>query len=227
MRTPLPATLLSATLACLLAMPAAAQDAAPPEMSAEMQAMMEAWRKSATPGPEHARLVEQFAGTWRADQKMWMEPGAEPMSQTATAVSTGILGGRQVRMTYHGTFMGQPFEGIAHTGFDNVTGTYTNSWIDNMSTGTFNSTGTYDAATRTYAFTGSMPDPMADGAPVPIREVIRVEGNDRHVMEMYETREGQETRTMEITFTRTGPAPAPGEDVEIEIETRVETPPAD
>jgi hypothetical protein len=222
-------TLLSATLAgCLLAAPAAfAQDAAPPDMSAEMKAMLEAWQKTASPGAEHARLVDQFAGTWRAEQKMWMEPGGEPMVQTATAVSTGILGGRQVRMTYHGTFMGQPFEGIAHTGFDNVTGQYTNSWIDNMSTGTFNSTGTYDAATRTYTFTGTMPDPMADGAPVPIREVLRVESNDRHVMEMYETRDGEALRTMEITFTRTGPAPAPGDDVKVEIETRVETAPED
>jgi hypothetical protein len=222
-------TILSTTLAaCLLAAPAAfAQDAAPPEMSAEMQAMMEAWQKSATPGPEHARLVEQFAGTWNAEQTMWMEPGTEPMVQSATAVGAGILGGRQVRMTYQGSFMGQPFEGIAHTGYDNVTGRYTSSWMDNMSTGTFNSTGSYDAATRTYTFTGSMPDPMADGAPVPIRETIRIDSGDRHVMEMFETRDGAEMRTMEIVFTRTGPAPMPAGDVDVEVETRVETAPED
>ena len=33
--------------------------------------------------------------------------------------------------------MGMPFEGIGRTGYDNVTGKYWSTWIDNMSTGCY------------------------------------------------------------------------------------------
>ena len=58
------------------------------------------------------------AGTWDTTMKLWMEPGAEPMVSTGTSTNTMILGGRQLKMEYSGTFMDMPFMGIGFTGFD-------------------------------------------------------------------------------------------------------------
>lgn len=183
--------------------PAAGQEA--PAMNAEQQAMMAAWTKAATPGPQHQQLVEHFSGTWTTKQTMWMDPSAPPMVETGQSVDTAVLGGRHVQTMFTGQVMGQPFEGRGLTGYDNVTGKYTSSWADNMSTGQMLMRGDYDAATKTYTFRGDMPDPMKNGAATPIRQVIRITDRDHHVFEMHETRDGKESRTMQIEYTRAAP----------------------
>lgn len=199
-------TIRTTILACALGagatvLPAAhAQDT--PPMTPEQQAMMAAWEQAATPGPEHARLVEQFAGTWDTTISMWMDPAGEPMVERGTSANTAVLGGRHVRMEYSGPFMGQTFEGLGYSGYDNVTGKYHSTWLDNMSTGRHVADGDYDPATRTYTYTGQMHDPMRPEAAVPVRETVQVLDADHHVMEMFETRDGQEARTMRIEFRR-------------------------
>src|SRR3546814_5490580 len=95
--------ILHAALACALlscAAAAAAQEEPArqpaPQASAtpdaEQQAMMAAWQKAATPGPQHAQLAEHFAGTWDTKQTMWMDPSAPPMVETGKSVDTVVLG---------------------------------------------------------------------------------------------------------------------------------------
>ena len=197
--------LRTALLSVLLCAPiASAQDAehAAHQMSPEVQAMMAPWEKAMTPGEQHARLAEHFEGTWDTKMSLWMAPGAEPMVSTGTSTNTMILGGRQLKMEFSGTFMDMPFMGIGFTGYDNVRGVYTGSWTDNMTTGTMISTGSYDPATATYTFKSEMPDPMHGGALVPIRETVRIVDEDHHVMEMFETRDGNEVRTMVLEYTK-------------------------
>ncbi|HZH44029.1 MAG TPA: DUF1579 domain-containing protein [Lysobacter sp.] len=197
------APLVVSTLAlALIALPLAAQQQDKPAMPPEMKAMMEAWEKASTPGPQHRQLAEHFAGTWTTKQTMWMDPSAPPMTETGKAVSTAIMGGRHIRMEFTSQWMGQPFEGVALTSYDNVRGKYVGHWIDSMSTGQFMAEGEYDAKTRSYTFTGSMPDPMHPGKTTPVREVIRIVDADRHVMEWYETHDGKERKSMEIEYTR-------------------------
>lgn len=204
---------LHATLACALlsfAATAAAQEEqaqaeAPPAAapaSPDQQAMMDAWVKAATPGPQHAQLAEHFVGTWNTKQTMWMDPSAPPMVETGKSVDTAVLGGRQIQTQFTSQFMGQPFTGIGLTGYDNVRGKYTASWVDNMSTGLMTSEGDYDPATKTYTFIGTMADPMHDGAPITVRETVRIIDADHHVMEMFEPRDGEQVRTMQIEYTR-------------------------
>src|SRR3546814_7788251 len=71
-----------------------------------------------------------------------------------------------------------------------------------MSTGLMTSEGDYDPATKTYTFVAEMADPMNDGAPIAIRETVRIIDADHHVMEMFETHDGQDVRTMQIEYTR-------------------------
>lgn len=206
MRHALRAALLG--LAISISLPLAAQEAgtdkpaaAQPQMTPEMQKMMEAWQKASTPGPQHKQLVEHFVGTWNTKQTMWMDPSAPPTTETGKDVST-LFGDRHVRTEFNSQFMGQPFTGVAMTSYDNVTGKYIGSWIDSMSTGQFMAEGDYDPATKSYTFRGEMADPMKAGAKIPVREVIRIVDKDNHVMEWYETRDGKEQKTMEIVYTR-------------------------
>lgn len=197
----LPLSLAIATVA-IVATAQETKQATRPEMSAEHKAMMEAWQKAATPGDRHKQLASQFEGTWDAKMTMWMDPSAPPAVETGKSVNTTVLGGRQLRMDYSGQFMGQPFQGVGYSGYDNVKRKYVSSWMDNMSTGLFVAEGDYDPASRTYTYRAQMPDPMRGGAMVPIRQVVRVVDNDHHVFEMHETRDGKEARTMQIEYTR-------------------------
>lgn len=172
------------------------------KMSPEMQAMMDAWQKASTPGAQHKQLSDQFVGTWDTTMTAWMDPSAPPMTETGKQVNTAVLGGRQVRMDFNGQFMGQPFEGVGYSGYDNVRGKYIGSWTDNMSTGVMMSSGDYDAATKTYTFRAEMPDMMKPGATIPIRETLRMIDADHHVMEMYELRDGKEVKTMMLEYSR-------------------------
>lgn len=192
----------SIVLLSLLVTPAFADDKAPPEMNAEMQAMMAAWEKAGAPGPQHAQLAEQFFGTWNTKQSMWMDPAGEPSQDTGKATSTAIFGGRQVRMDFEGNAMGDTFSGVGYTGYDNVTGRYHSTWTDSMSTGMMLMHGDYDVATKTYTFRGEMADPMKPGAKTPLRNVIRIVDADHHVFEMHETHDGKEARTMMIEYAR-------------------------
>lgn len=189
-------------LAALLCAPAAFAQDAPPPMSPEQQAMMQAWEQASIPGAQHQQLAEHFVGTWDTTMTFWMDPSAPPMVETGTTVNTAVLGGRQIHMTFDGQFMGEAFEGVGYAGYDNVRGTYTNLWMDNMSTGIMLSDGEYDAATGTYTLHGAMADPMNPGTMTPIRETVRIVDADHHVMEMFEPRDGEDTMTMRIEYAR-------------------------
>ncbi|GAA5068489.1 DUF1579 domain-containing protein [Lysobacter panacisoli] len=191
-------------LALLVALPLAAKEpktAKPPQLTAEQQAMMQAWENAGKPGEQHKQLAA-MVGNWTTKQTMWMDPKTPPMVQSGSATNTLVLGGRHVRMDYHGQWMGQPFDGLGYTGYDNVTGKYYSSWMDSGSTGLFVSHGDYNPATHSYTFTGEMADPASGGAKIPVRQVVRIVDNDHHVFDMYETRGGKEAQTMKIEYTR-------------------------
>lgn len=198
-------TLAGALLAASLALPAAAQEpAAAPQMSAEQKAMMEAWEKASTPGEPHKRLISQFEGTWDTKMTAWMAPSAPPMVEAGKSVHTPVFGGRQLRMDYASAFMGQPYDGVGYSGYDNVKGKYVSSWMDSLSTGLFVSEGDYDDASKTYTYRAQMADPMKPGTQVATRTVLRMVDQDHAVFEMHETRDGKEAKTMQIEYTRAG-----------------------
>ena len=61
-------------------------------MSTDAQKMAEACAAAASMGPEHQSLA-RFEGTWRAEVKLWMQPGAEPQVSQGTMTNTLVLGG--------------------------------------------------------------------------------------------------------------------------------------
>lgn len=171
------------------------------EMTPEQQAQMEAWMKAATPGEEHAHLAE-MAGDWNLTVKMWEAPGAEPTVSEATASSELIMGGRYLRETVNGNMMGMPFVGESLTGYDNVTGKYWSTWIDNMSTGMMSSRGSWDEEAGGLVMKGEYADPMT-GEMSKSKSIGKKVSDDEWVFEMWgEGPEGEMMKMMEITYER-------------------------
>lgn len=178
---------------------AGAQDQ--PAMSPEQAAMMAAWQKAMTPGPQHVMLAK-MAGEFTLEVKSTMAPGAEPEVSSAHSSRRMILGGRYLEETVSGSTMGQEFEGRALTGFDNTSGTWFSTWVDSMSTGIMTSAGEWDLGTGVGTFHGEFNDPMT-GQVQKSRTVIHLLEGGNEKMEMYMLTDSGEFKSMEILYTRT------------------------
>ncbi len=169
-----------------------------PEMSEEEQAMMQAWQESMQTGPEHEWLAAR-AGEYDTEIKTWMDPSGEPEVSQGTSTMEMIMGGRILKEDFTGSFMGNEFHGIGYNGYDNVTGRYWGTWVDNMSTGFGSSWGERDG--DTMKMKSKFPDPMS-GEMKTSRFVITWGDDGNAVMEAFEEHGGEEVRTMQITYTK-------------------------
>ncbi|MCB9047292.1 MAG: DUF1579 domain-containing protein [Chitinophagales bacterium] len=161
---------------------------------------MKAWMDYATPGAMH-KMLGKYNGFWEASTKMWMAPGTPAMESTANVTNDMYMADHYQKSIFSGDFQGMPFQGESMTGYDNVKKVFMNTWIDNMSTGVMYSEGTWNEATKSIEFKGMATDPMA-GKQLPFREVVTYTSNDSYKMEMYNTMNGKEFKSMEVVFTR-------------------------
>ena len=179
-------------LAGLFAAPAGADDKTNP---------LEAYEKAARPGPQH-KALEALAGDWTFTSKFWLEPGKEPVSSKGTAKRKMILGGRFLQEEVVGEMFGKPFLGHGLTGYDNTQGKYVGSWVDNFGTGISHSVGRADESGKVLTFEREDYDPAAKKKSKS-RDVIRILGADKQVMEMYKVLpDGKELKVMEIVLVR-------------------------
>src|SRR6266581_6247407 len=89
------------------------------EKQMDPQAMMEVYKKLATPGEPHKQLAS-LAGSWTTKTKEWMEPGKPPMESTGSAEMRMLLEGRFLQQEFTGDMMGQPYSGIGVSAYDNL-----------------------------------------------------------------------------------------------------------
>lgn len=163
------------------------------------KAAMEAMAKASTPGEAHKKL-DALAGKFSVKSKMWMDPSKPPEESGGAAERKWIMGNRYLQETYQGTFMGQTFDGMGISGYDNVTKKYFGSWIDSGSTSMTLSRGAMSGNTITYK--GMMTDPMA-GKEVPYTMKMIITDNDNHKMEMWGPGPGgKEMKWMELSYAR-------------------------
>ena len=134
---------------------AVALAADPPQMSPEQKAMMDKMAKAATPGAPHAMLTK-MAGEWSCKVKYQMDPSQPWQESQSTATVTGLMDGRYIQEVDSGQMGGMPFNGMGLYGFDNVSGKYVSTWIDNMGTGIMSSVGTADASGKVINWVGTM-----------------------------------------------------------------------
>ncbi len=176
---------------------------APAEAAKPMDslAMQKAWEEYATPGEMHKMLADE-AGSWTAESKMWMDPSAPPQTSTMKAEIKMALGGRYQEGKYTGTMMGQPFEGKGTVAYNNASGEFEQTWMDNMGTGIMHMSGKYDPATKTVNYSGNCIDPMTK-QPKKYRQTYKIVDDKTRVMEMFDNGpDGKEYKSMEITMHR-------------------------
>lgn len=163
-----------------------------------MDEMMAAYIEAGTPGEAHAMLAK-LAGEWTIEVKSYMPGAPEPMVSTATVSAESVMGGRWLIEKVKGDFMGEPFEGVAITGYNNSSGMYENTWYDNMNTALFYSTGEMDGNEMTMK--GTFIDPIS-GEKVKSWSVMKIVSDDERIARGYEERGGEEILTMELHYTR-------------------------
>jgi hypothetical protein len=171
------------------------KDAKKPELD------LEAYAKLSQPGPQH-KLLEPLVGSWTYKVKLYMDPSQPPMESTGTCERKWIMGGRYVQENYQGDEKVNPFAGQGLVGYDLQQKKYTAAWVDNMSSAIMTSTGTADAAGKTFTYTGECDCPLMK-VKFKTRDVLTVESPDRHHSVAFRTGpDGKEMKAMEISFTR-------------------------
>lgn len=159
-----------------------------------------AWMEYATPGSMHKILMAD-EGDWSEEMTFWMAPGAPPTKAKAEFTSKSILDGRFQESLHKGEMMGMPFEGRSIVGYNNATKMFESTWIDNMSTGVIFMKGTYDEKKNCINYTGKETDPETKKE-IPVREVFTITDDNTRKLEMWHTKNGKESKMMEITMTR-------------------------
>jgi hypothetical protein len=158
---------------------------------------------------ENHKLLGTLAGTWASSVKMWMDPKANPMESKGTAVRKAIMGGRYYVCDHTGQMEmpgadGKPkkmeFKGMSLEGYDNVKQKFVSTWCDIMGTGIVMSEGTYDAASKTFNYTGSFE--AMPGMTIKLRETLKIVDANHHTFEYFEDRGQGEMKSVEISYTR-------------------------
>lgn len=170
------------------------------EQPLDSAAQMKAWAAYATPGNEH-KLMADEVGTWNCEMTFWYEPNGKPEKATSTANVKMILGGRYQEAIYIGTMMGQPFEGKSTLAYNNASKEFTSTFIDNMGTGMMVGFGKYDEKTKSIEFKGDMVNPM-NGIKTPYREIFTIVDPKTRKMEMFDMKNGEEYKSMEIIMKK-------------------------
>lgn len=156
--------------------------------------------RSAAPD-EHHKLLAPLVGKWSTEAKQWLgDP--KPETSTGHAEIKWILGGRFVEEHYDSVIFGKPYQGQGVTGFDTREKKFVSSWVDTWGTWITLEEGGVDATGKILTMTAQDYD-AAGGKTRPIKFVYNIDGNDHHVMRMYETIEGKETLTMEVDYKKT------------------------
>ena len=146
------------------------------------------------PGPEHA-LFKEWEGEWDA----FIKAGG---SESKGAVSSKVaLNGLWLLDSLKADLGGMSFEGRGATSYDAAKKKYVNVWIDSMSTSPMISEGTYDKATKTLKFVGTMPLP--DGTSMKVSQTTVTKDADTRLFTLMGAGpDGKEMEMIQVTYKR-------------------------
>ena len=151
------------------------------------------------PGEAHL-FLEQLVGPWEVKVRIQQGPDAEPLTGRGQMSREMMLGGRFLKTTYKGEFMGESFIGYGYDGYDNHKKKYVSVWIDNMSTAMHYSEGELDETGKILTQYGEFVDPES-GKVKKAKSVFTIRSLSMHLLVGYEMNEGGEwVKTMEALF---------------------------
>lgn len=171
------------------------------EMSEEQMQMMENFKAYSTPNAMHDELAK-MAGSWNAEVKHWMAPGAPVEISQGTAESQLIFGGRFIEQKFSSEWMGQPFEGLGIFGYDNIQKEFQSIWLDSMATGMMVSSGSL-AEDGSMIEEGTFSCPLTNSVRWNRSKTTFID-EDTFTFEMFmkDEKSGEEFRSMIITYKR-------------------------
>ncbi len=165
-------------------------------------ALMEKMKALTSPNEAH-KALEAFAGKWTYTGQFKMTGDAPAQEMKGTSEITMIFGGRFLKQEIEGPWMGENFNGIGYTGYDNVRQEYVSTWIDSVGTGIMTAAGQYDPATKTLNQVGANSCPLTGEKARPGRSTWTVVDNAHTVYSSYGMGpDGKEFKAMEITYSR-------------------------
>lgn len=170
------------------------------EAPVDSAAQAKAWQAYAAPGEAH-KLMTDEVGIWNCEMTFWYEPDSKPEKAFSTANIKMILGGRYQEANYIGKIMGAPFEGKSTLAYNNASKEYTTTFIDNMGTGMMIATGKYDEKTKSMELKGDVVNPI-NGIKSPYREIYTIVDAATRKMEMFDTKNGKEYKSMKIIMKK-------------------------
>lgn len=161
------------------------------------------WMKFTVPGEGH-KALNDLAGKFKYTMKWWESADDNtPEESKGTSTSQWLLKNRFLQQKVKGKAMGQAFNGVGVTGYDNLREEYQSVWMDDMSTSMMWSTGKRDPAANTIEQTGTASDPMKGEKNAWYRTQLKVVSKNEHIYEMFSKgQDGKEYKSMEIHYTR-------------------------
>jgi hypothetical protein len=165
---------------------------------------MKKMQEASKPGPEQKMLAD-MAGKWTYTSKMWESPESKPEETKGKSTMKMILGGRILQQNASGMAMGQKFEGMGFTAFDNLKKEWNTTWMDSMGTSIMHGTGTYDEATKTITDKGSFTCPMEEDMTAEYRSEWKMIDKNNMMFTMYGQGMGKqkaEFKMMEMAYKR-------------------------
>ncbi len=164
----------------------------------EMKQKMEVAGK---PGAAH-KALEPLVGEWTAEVHCWSAPGGSRMVTTGTATTKWVLDGRFLHEDFTAEFFGKPLHGMSLMGYDNTKKMFTSVWVDDMSTAIITSEGQAAEDSKIITLEGKFHCPETGRKDTPMKQVFRIISNDKHIFEMHDMSKGENSKTMELTYTR-------------------------
>lgn len=169
----------------------------------EQEKMMKLWQEYTTPGEKH-RFLEYFVGQWESQQKIWLEPGSEPLIRNQEISVESLFGGRftKAHIKIKEKIMGISVEGIVITGYNNSKKQFVSVTFTNAGTDIHLMYGTLDETAKIRTDNGYVDDFMT-GEKIKVKGVTTLIDNDKYKYEYYQSdAEGNEHKSLEIIYTR-------------------------
>ncbi len=199
---------MTATLVLLLAAsvsPAAQQPVPPgpqprPQLASASVAEEIARLQANRPGTEH-RWLDPLVGSWSVELR-WQNAAGSEVRLSGTAENRWILDGRFLLCEVTAGEGASRLEGTSIYGFDARQKRHFALNLHSLASYPTQLSGTYDPVTRSFLLSARERDD-ATGAVFVDREVLKIDGPDRHLLELYVDLPGRTpTKVVEAVFTR-------------------------
>lgn len=152
------------------------------------------------PGPDH-RWLDPLVGSWNVELR-WLGAGEAETRTSGTSDNRWILGGRFLQCESTAGEGPSRIDATTIYGFDNNQKRFFSLAFHNLATSYRELSGSYDPATQSFLLSGKERNEVT-GSVLVYRELLKVEGPDRHVLKVYVDAQGRApVKVAEAVYTR-------------------------